>query len=503
MDEKEKYRLTDTGNAERLAQLYGEKIRYDHLRGKWLWWRKHYWQEDKNGLVYRLVTKTIRRLYRRSVKIKNLDKRHKLAKWAIDSEQRFRLEAAVALARNIKPIADDGIDWDNNPWLFAVKNGVIDLKTGQFRKGFPEDRLRLHSDLKYDPDAQCPRWIQFLNEVFCDDDELVDYIWKLAGYSITGVTKEQVYAICYGKGANGKGRFFTALRYVLGSYSYNAPFSTFELVNRASIPNDLAALERRRFVTSSETNENTRLNEARLKSLSGEDAITARYLHQEFFTFIPVCKIWLAVNHKPRVQDDSYGFWRRVRLIPFEREFKGEDDDKDLGEKLQAEAQGILNWLIAGCLEWQQRGLEPTPIKIANATSEYEAESDPLNQFIEDCCLVKLEAIAKAGDLYSEYCAWAQEEGLRKTEILNSNRFGRRMSAKFNKSHSESGKRYHGIGILTEKRSVSNSIPNSSSIGKEYKNDRKSVSNSNNEKWPDESTKINYVVKNTKLKRNK
>jgi len=129
-----------------------------------------------------------------------------------------------------------------------------------------------------------------------------------------------------------------AVRAALGDYSYSSPFSTFELYRRASIPNDLAALEFKRFVTSSETNDDTRLNEARIKAISGGDPITARYLHAEFFTFMPHLKLWLLVNHKPKVTDDSHGFWRRVRLIPFARQFTGEADDKHLGEKLRASA---------------------------------------------------------------------------------------------------------------------------------------------------------------------
>jgi putative DNA primase/helicase len=458
--------FTDTANAEWIAQLFGEKLRYDHLRGRWLIWRKHFWQEDKDGLICRIATEAVRERYRRAADIESVEERRNVMRWAITSEQRYRLEAAVALAKNTRPIADTGENWDTNPWLFAVNNGVIDLRTGKLQPGRLKDRLTLHSATEYDPDAQCPRWLQFLDEVFSGDQELIDYVWRLVGYSSSGMTKEQVCVICHGIGANGKGKFLGAIRHVLGQYGYDAPFSVFELQNRASIPNDLAALERRRFVTSSETNEGTRLNEARIKALSGEDPITARYLHHEFFTFIPVCKIWLAVNHKPRVQDDSYGFWRRVRLIPFQRQFRGADEDKNLGEKLQAEAPGILNWIIQGYLEWQRRGLVRVPTAVTSATSEYEAESDPLSQFIEDCCVIKPNAMVKAGDLYKEYVRWAQEQGLSKTEILTSNSFGRRMGRKFEKTHGEHGKRYHGISILTENRSVSINSPNESPIGK-------------------------------------
>lgn len=452
-------RLTDTSNAEWIAQLFGKRIRYDHMRGRWLLWHKHYWQEDENGRIYRVATKAARERYHHLTDIEDPEKRQKMAKWAIGSENRNRLEAAVALVKNIKPIADSGKDWDTNPWLFAVKNGVIDLQTGKLQSGRPEDRITLHSDVEYDVDAKCPRWLQFIDEVFSEDRDLIDYIWRLAGYSMSGVTNEQIYVLCYGSGANGKGRFLAAIRYVFGNYSYDAPFSTFELTNRPAIPNDLAALERRRFVTSSETNEGTRLNEARIKALSGEDPVTARYLHHEFFTFTPVCKVWLAVNHKPRVQDDSYGFWRRVRLIPFERQFKGEKDDKNLGRRLQAEAPGILNWLVAGCLEWQERGLDPIPAVISRATEAYQAESDALSQFLEDCCTVNPNATTKAGDLYKTYVKWAQEQGLSERERFTNNAFGRRMGNKFTKSHGEHGTRYHGIGLLTKNGSGYNSFP--------------------------------------------
>lgn len=479
MNEKE-LRLTDTGNAEWIARLFGEKLRYDHMRSRWLIWRKHHWQEDQDGRIYRMATYAVRERYRQAAGIEDMDKRRALSSWAITSEQRFRLEAAVALARHTKPIADTGEDWDTNPWLFAVKKGVIDLHTGQLQSGRPEDRLTLHSEVEYDEDAECPRWLRFLNEVFCGDDKLIDYVWRLAGYSMSGLTREQLYVLCHGGGANGKGRFLGALRQVFGDYSYDAPFSTFELTNRAAIPNDLAALARRRFVTSSETNEGTRLNEARMKALSGEDPITARYLHHEFFTFTPVCKVWLAVNHKPRIQDDSYGFWRRVRLIPFLRQFKGVDDDKNLARKLEAEAPGILNWAVEGCLEWQRRGLDPSPAAVTIATDEYQSESDVLGQFIDDCCLVEPNATAKAGDLYKAYGRWAEEQGLKKVEVLSANAFGRRMSSKFSKSHVEHGTRYHGVGILTENGSVSSSFSMSAPIGRESGTDPKSVSPSGN-----------------------
>jgi putative DNA primase/helicase len=442
--------LTDTTNAEFIAGLFGGCLRYDHLRNRWLLWNKHYWQQDADGEVYRLAIEAARQRYIGSVTISNLEERQRVAAWAISSEQRTRLDNAITLAKNIQPIADVGNQWDTDPWLLAVQNGVINLRTGKFSPGKPEDRITLHTGIKYDSSAMCPRWMQFLDEVFNGDYELINFIWRALGYSITGITTEQVYFMGYGNGANGKGRFLGTIRKILDDYAYDAPFSTFELTNRPNIPNDLAALERRRFVTSSETNEGARLNEARIKALTGEDPCTARYLHREFFTFLPVCKIWLAVNHKPTVMDDSYGFWRRVRLIPFTRQFRGESADKNLGEKLLVEASGILNWLIEGCLEWQRRGLHPSPTVVMSATEVYQTESDPLGQFITDKCVQSPQVTVKATELYKKYLQWADETGLREREKLSNNAFGRRMGQKFMKVHNARGTVYQGIGLVTD-----------------------------------------------------
>jgi len=439
--------LTDTTNAELIAELYGDRLRHDHLRGRWLIWAGHYWQEDLDGEVYRLAIQAARERHRRSVDIEDLKERQRVTNWAISSEQRMRLEAAVALARNIKPIADSGANFDSDPWLFAVKNGVIDLRTGKIRAGRQEDHITMHSNIEYDTEAKCPRWLQFTEEVFSENTVLIDWLWRASGYSMTGITSEQIFLDGYGTGANGKGLFQGALRVVFGDYAYDAPFSTFELNTRASIPNDLAALERRRLVTSSETNDGTRLNEARIKALSGEDPCTARYLHREFFTFMPVCKIWMFVNHKPTVRDDSHGFWRRVRLIPFLRQFKDQQADKNLRIKLLAEAPGILNWLIAGCIEWQRRGLDPIPTAVAIATDAYRTESDPLAEFIADACIIMPNAETRASALYKAYFAWVADQGLLEKERLTRTAFGRRMSTRYDKKTRKDGTYYQGIGL--------------------------------------------------------
>ncbi len=438
---------TDTGNAEYLASLFGQQVRYDHRRKRWLQWRGHRWEPDRDGEISRLAVEAARRRYAGAQEIGDLRLRQRAAAWAIASESRAKIDACISLARDIRPIADDGENWDRGRWLLGAGNGVLDLKTGAMRPGRPEDRITMTTGVDFDANARCPRWEQFLAEVFGDAD-FVEWLQRALGYSITGDTSEQCVFIGYGVGGNGKGVFNGTLNHVLSDYAYTAPFSTFELYQRAGIPNDLAALESKRFVSSSETNDNTRLNEARIKAISGCDPVTARYLHQEYFTFQPHLKLWLFVNHKPRVVDDSFGFWRRVRLVPFTRQFTGKADDRQLGEKLRSEAPGILAWLVRGCLEWQRRGLDPVPGCVASATRDYQQESDPLSGFVAEHCVDSPGASVQAADIYRAYKEWAEGEGLSPREVLTATAFGRRMGDRYQKERRGGKVVYHGV-VLT------------------------------------------------------
>ena len=438
--------LTDTGNAEYLTSLFGHEIRFDHRRQRWLLWKEHRWDPDRDGHISRLAIDSARQRYQDSLLISDLKARQAAAKWAISSENRSKIDACIVIARSIKPVADNGENWDSDIWLLGVNNGVVNLKTGDLRPGRLGDRITMTTGVDFDPLAKCPRWEQFLTEVFGETD-LIDWLWRALGYTITGDTTEQCVFFGYGMGANGKGVFNGALQAALKDYAYSSPFSTFELYQRASIPNDLAALEFRRFVSSSETNDNTRLNEARIKAISGCDLVTARYLHEEFFTFRPHLKLWLFVNHKPKVIDDSFGFWRRVRLIPFTRQFSGKTDDRKLKGKLEAEAPGILAWLVRGCLEWQQRGLEPLPECIQVATRQYREESDIPTRFVADKCVEDPKIAIKANDLYSAYKVWAEAEGMSDREVLTATKFGLRMTERYKKEKRKDARYYVGIAL--------------------------------------------------------
>ena len=402
-------RRTDSGNAELIASISGDHLRFDHARKRWLVWREDWWAEDIDGYVTRLARNAARLRYQSALEISGKGEKKKESAWALQSESRYRLDAAVKLAQSVRPLADPGSEWDANPWLFGVANGVADLRTGNFRRGNPSDRITVHTDIQFDTSARCPRWNQFLVEVFEGNQELIDFVQRAVGYSLTGDTSEQCLFLCFGGGSNGKSTFLEVLRHMAGGYGHNMPFSALEIKARTSIPNDVAALAGRRLVTASETNESIRLNEERVKALTGSDAITARFLNKEFFTFHPVAKFWLAFNHKPRVADDSYGFWRRIRLIPFLHEFEDSARDKQLLGKLLAEAPGILVWAVQGCLAWQKEGLG-LPVAVKAATEAYREEMDSIAEFLDDRCIVHPNARVTAAALWEEYLDYAKGE---------------------------------------------------------------------------------------------
>ncbi len=442
----ESFALTDSGNAEYFAMRFGHAVRYDHRRGRWLLWRHHRWCPDVDAETSRLAKAAMRERLAAATTGDDLEERRRHAKWAITSESRARLDALLALAQAETPIADAGDAWDLDPFLLCVPNGVIDLRTGQLRDGRPEDRLTMSAAVPFDPEARCPRWEQFLREIFGVDEAVMAFVQRALGYSLTGDTSEQCLFLLYGTGANGKGSLVNTFARVLGDYAWNMPFSTIELHQRAAIPNDRAALAGRRFVVAAETNDGTRLNESRVKMLTGCDPVTARFLHAEFFSFEPVAKFWLSVNHKPVVRDDSRGFWRRIRLIPFLQQFPV---NPTLPDELRAEARGILAWAVRGCLKWQALGgLEPPPV-VTEATAEYERESDPLRAFLDEACRLQDDAHGGAADLYDAYTGWAMTQGLSDRERLTSTLFGRKMSERFPYERTHGGKVYTGVSRRT------------------------------------------------------
>ncbi len=439
--------LTDAGNGEAFAALNGDRVRYDWQRGRWLVWGRHNWRDDPDGELYRLAKETVRERWRQAADEEG-DRRQRIGRWCHTSESEGKLTAMLARARSEPPIADDGQGWDAQPFLMACANGVVNLVTGELRPGKPSDRISMGSPLPYEPDATCPRFEQFVSEILPDPD-VREFVRRAIGYSLTGSTQEQVWFMAYGSGANGKGTLFDALRWAMGDYGHVMAFSTIERGKDTSIPADVAALVAKRFVMTSETQERSAMNEARVKGLTGQDPFTARELYQRQFTFEPVLKLWVAVNHKPAVSDDSHGFWRRVRLIPFTETFGPERMDHNLRDALKAELTGILAWAVRAAVDWSKHGL-PVPPAIAIATVEYQHESDPLGEFISECCVETEDASVAASRIYKSYKTWCEEQGMRDREVMSVTMFGKRMRDRHARVKGRDGNFYSGIGMAAD-----------------------------------------------------
>ena len=442
--------LTDASHAQRFAEAYGLQLKHNHRRDRWLVYDDPRWRPDADGQVYRLALEFVRARQASALDIPDRKLKEKVLKFTIAAESKPALDKLVALAKNFPPIADAGTNWDADPWLSGAPNGTLDWRTGTLRPGDPADRITRSLGVPFDPDAEAPRWARFLDEVFDGDQDLIGFIHRYLGYAATGITREQVLALFWGVGGNGKGVLMHLVAWVLGDYFCNMSFSTIELKQRATIPNDVAALDGMRVVTASESGE-VRLNEPRIKALTGSDPVTARFLYGEPFTFTPTAKFILATNTKPIVADTSFGFWRRLKLVPFTRCFDGDARDEHLEDYLKAhEGPGILRWLVDGCLAWQQVGLGE-PAAIRDATGEYRAESDPIADFVAECCesaVTAVTAVTRGSELFAAYSKWADTQRLSKLERLNAKDFGRRMADRFTRRHTNTGKVYDGVHLI-------------------------------------------------------
>ena len=439
------FHQTNAGDGELFAHLFGARLRFDWRRERWLRFTGHLWEPASGAVLTHQAKLAARRRYAAACRLDDDAAR----KWAYGGESKARVEGALFFAKATAPIADQGDGWDADAMLLGCPNGVVDLTTATLRAGRPEDKLTLRCGVPFDPEAECPRWLAFLREVFADDDALLDFVWRAVGYSLTGRMDAQCFFMLHGRGSNGKSVFVNALRNVLGDYGADTPFSTFEAHHRASIPADLAALMGKRMVTAAETSENARLNEARIKAWTGGDPVTCRFMRENFFTYQPTGKLWLCVNHRPQVADDSEGFWRRVRLVPFERQFLGPDCDAQLPQKLLAEAPGILRWAVQGAALYAAAGLQAPP-RVVAASNEWREAADPVAEFLGSCCVVDAEAREFGGALYERFRAYAKAQGATDRDILTVQVFGRRMGDRFASRRTNKGRRYEGVRVRTE-----------------------------------------------------
>lgn len=412
------YPLTDAGNAEFFAAREAGRICYRHDLQRWYVYKNPIWAADQDGEPERRALEAVRERQVNALAIEDIDKRKRALNFLLNCESDFRLRSLLNIAKITEPLAKGGTQFDQEDFLLATQNGVIDLQTGAFRAGQAGDYLTQITPIAYNPEAKAPRWTQFLSEIYQGDRELIAFVQRAVGYCLTGQTGEQVFFFCYGTGSNGKSVFLDALRALLGDYATNAKFATFvQEKTYSSHDDDLMALEGARLVTSAESKALGALADDVLKIITGGDPLTGSRKYEHTRTFLPKFKLWLAANHLPKVKDYTEAFWRRVILLPFNERFSGAQADKHLSAKLHRELSGILNWAIEGCLLYQEQGLNP-PQRCADAVAAWRADNDVLIDFL-DTCKVSDKAECKVGDLYHAYEDWCMANGQKAVYVNN------------------------------------------------------------------------------------
>lgn len=404
--------LTDAGNGKRLIRHFGKDLRFVPEAGKWLMYNNGRWGWDNDGGINRCAKETTGIMLEEGKENKDGDQRLRLMKHALASESCFRLKAMVDLAATEQEAVLHQSSLDFNPDLLGIATGVLNLKTGGIRSGQREDYLTKKSNVALTSSTNtCSAWLGFLGKVMAGSPELIKYLQRAIGYSLTGHTTEQCLFFLYGSGANGKSTFLNVLQGLMGDYCMAIDPETIMFnSNSGGATPELARLMGARAVITNEIEEGKRLAENRIKQMTGGDTMIARHLYQEPFEFKPEFKIWMAGNHKPAIKGTDHAIWRRIHLIPFTVTIPKEEQDPKLTEKLKAELPGILQWAVEGTKEWRRHGLNP-PKQVKAAVDDYRDEMDTLGHWLAEYCTFGSESKTESSSLYQSYKSWCQLNG--------------------------------------------------------------------------------------------
>ena len=450
-----RYSYDDTGNAERLKDLFGENIRFNYTSNTWMYYDGKRWKHDDTGRMKILADKVVDNMKNEKLFVADGVDQEDMEKYRYrhwkDSRNHNKKVNMMKECEHLLPVTNETFDNDFN--LFNVQNGFVDLKAGKLNDHERKNYFTKISNVEYTDKADCPKWDEFLNDIFLGNQELVRFIQRAVGYSLSGHTSEQVLFVLYGNGRNGKSVFLDILNEVFGNYSTNIqPQAIMASKNNSDASPEIAKLDGARLVTTTEPNEGERFDEGLLKQLTGGDRVSARKLYENEFEFTPQFKLWMATNHKPYVRGRDEGIWRRFVIIPFDKQIPLHEIDRDLTKKLRRELPAIMRWCVDGFLEWQRIGLsEPKIIK--EQRDEYRVEMDSIAMFVEECCEVNPLQKVKASELFNAYDNWAKENH---QHIMSSTKFGREMAKRYERKKYQGNRFYYGINISNETKQEQN-----------------------------------------------
>lgn len=452
---RKQFSYDDMGNTERFLYTFKENVLYSYVNKCWYYWNNKYWTEDTLGKIHSMADYIANNIYKEPLYVSdpNDEKLIEEARKALTKHVKYtrQFKGKSNMIQDVQhhvSIEQSVFDKDGN--LFNTHNGFLDLNTGiltphEFGKNKYFTRI---SNTEYQPSALCPIWEHFLDEIFEGDKELIDYLQRAVGYSLSSSTTEQVMFILLGNGKNGKSVLLNLLHEVLGSYAMNIQPQTLAIKNGGQAANqDVARLKGARFVTTTEPNQGMKFDEGTIKQITGGDTVTARFLYGKEFEFKPEFKIWMATNHKPIITGTDNGIWRRMVLIPFNYTVPDDKVDKKLTFKLKDELPGILNWCLEGYIKWRQNGLDNEPEIIQEQREEYREEMDIIQRFINDCCIVDSKREESASDLWETFKWWASKnhEG---SNDYTSSKFGREIVKRFTRKRTNKKTYYSGVGLI-------------------------------------------------------
>lgn len=471
----------ELGDGILFAAINEGKYIYDMSSGEWFSWGGNFWIKDlrafeTKGAVEKVCEAFLVEANAAMARVHkaNAEGNGKAPSTNADDEQRKALYRRVSRLRSCggrvsclefaasnsrKSLAINGEVFDKDPWVLACPNGVVDLRTGEIRKGTADEYITKASPVNWEGiDCPAPAWEKFLDEILAGDAEMVAYVQRLMGYATTGLTTEHILPIFWGQGRNGKGTFVETLMRVMGQMAAQIESETLldsgKPRSSTGPSPDTMALRGLRMAFASETDTGRKISPARVKWLSGGDTLVGRNPYDRYpVYFRPTHTLFLQTNDKPAAPADDYAFWKRVHLISFTLSFVENPTapnermrDENLPAKLQKELPGILAWLVRGCLEWQRIGLTP-PSKVKEATSEYRHEEDILGQFIDEFVVLDPASSIKASDFYTEFNEWYKETQNKRG--MSQTRFGKLASKRFNKQK-EGTYRYYGLRMAKQ-----------------------------------------------------
>jgi putative DNA primase/helicase len=444
--------MNDAGSAIDFVGRYQNEIRYVPEWKQWLLWNKTRWEKDNvtSSGINRLAEEYRRALITEAGSVKDRSKSDELVKRGSYMGMAHKRSAMLSIALHDERIQVSQGRIDSDPYLLGVTNGIVDLRTGKLLK--PDRNLYVLKEMaaKFNTKAKCPRWSKFLDEIFKGDTSITEFVGKMLGYSLSGLTEEHFFTFLYGSGSNGKSTFLETIRRIFGDYSTVMGDDVMAKRQNGKSPDDqIAELHGIRLAVASETAEGDRLNESVIKKLTGGESVRGRRLYAHGFDFTPQCTIWICGNHKPDINGTDEGIWRRVRLIPFTRSFQKNQIDRQLQSKLLKEKDGILMWMIRYFALWKKKGLNPIPKEVQDAINEYRDDSDVFAEFISEKLIISPEGEVHRNSLYEAYSNWTRANG---HKAMSNKTFTTRLRGRAIATEKKTGgqRRWSGISLVEE-----------------------------------------------------